>query len=994
MKFVLLSFLLLGAVLSTSASETQNNANDLKVNVVLGMHTSFYHSMRGDSPDETGFGFDMRVVRETLHTVGELERPEEPIHMYWDFTVHWTLEKWLREYGQDIINGIKSRLDAGIDEVAIGPYNNGFNSAAGEKEFRKGVELTLENERGSGLKQIFGTVAPIYRPQESVYTYGNNEILKDMGVKAIVLQYGTFAFNGFSNFAPPLSYEQRFNPVRFRSHEDDEPIIILPSISPGDFINYTSFEMLLIKLRKMQERGEITRDVTVHINFDADAETWTTLVPESLIGVIPGGGGITEIIRAVYKYDWANFLKVTDYLNNYEPLSDLVIKQDLADGAYDGMTSWSEKFSSSLLWSRVEKSRLIEKQLEKYTGEEQPFDLNRFLALSTTHFGLMTPVLNLEREYKAWVLAKTAYNTSLDTLDKEFKNEVLNLSNRVCFKNHPVYTANENRVELVIPTPENFSYTPVNKSLKFFEVSRTAVGEDRGEDLVEVAVFIPQSYEGDICFDRVPKLQRTYTKIESNKVQTLKVDDLEIAINKKGVRGLKAFGEEFGGKDFIQNRIRYNGVRDKSIFQDTKVYLVNVEGNHAPMIMVKHHLEIEHERSIATGYQKYYIMPYNNKLIANIKLHYPKTAEKDNVGRGSQASNLQKIDKKWVDVMPFEITPSFRGNYDRPMSIWKNNFMEKVNDYKLEYFKWSENKDIANINNHLTQSWVAISNGTKGVLISNDNSKWSNFAYAPMQLDDRKGVQKVSMNPFGTYYGKQLKYSKHLETTGLGEKLADLVALYISSNAPTYNGKSFNLSLMIAPYLGDEPPKELQESAKDLAYPSLLAIHEFPIANVKNQYDLEEVIDSKILNEKRRLTSGAPATPVNFSLLPNQDTLQVFWNLEWEDPRITHFKVDFKKEEESSWQSIVVPWDIIQHAMLENLEEGVTYKIRLKSMIKNGEEITYSDYSKTQEQFMGERKNRGLLSLSYFTQPITVMRFLANIISHNVQTRLFNKKRK
>ncbi len=948
--------------------------------------------MRGDSPDDSGFGFDMRVVRETLHTLKEIEKEDDPVHLYWDFTVHWTLEKWLRNYGQDIIADIKERVDSGKDEIAIGPYNNGFNSAAGPREFRKGIELTLENERGSGLKQIFGEVAPIYRPQESVYTYGNNEILKDLGVKAIVLQYGTFAFNSFSNFTTPLSYEQRFNPIIFRSHEDDEPIIVLPSVSPGDFLNYTSFEALLIRLRKMQQKGEITKDVTVHINFDADAETWTTMVPDSLIGIIPGGGGITEIVRSVYKYDWAKFIKITDYLNNTEPLSDVVVKQDLADGAYDGMTSWAEKYSSSLLWSRVEKSRVIEKQLESYTGEEQPFDLDRFLALSTTHYGLMTPVLNLEREYKAWELASSALNNSFDALDKKFRNEVMNLSNRVCFKAYPVYQAGENRVNLKVPVPSGYSYKPVSTEMAFYEISRTAHGENKKEDILELLIFVPKNHQGDVCLDRIEERKRSYTRIKRNKKETLAVNDLEILLGHNGVKGLKAFGKEFGDEKFIQNRIRYSGVSDRGIFKDSKTYIVNVEGNTTPIIMVRHNLEIKGRRSIATGYQKYYLIPYKNKLIANITLHYPKTAEKDNAEGGSQSSNLQKIDKKWKEVMPFEISPKFTGNYERPLNIWKNNFLEKVSDYSLNYFEWSENKNLDNINNHLTHSWVAVSNGEMGVLISNDNTKWSNFAYSPMRLRDRNGQQTISMNPFGTYHGRQLKYAKHLNVTGLGSQLLQVVGLYIKSNAPTYNGKHFDLSLMIAPYLGDEPPRELQETAKDLAYPSLLAFHEFPIDGVRNQYDLEEIVEEKILKEKRRLTEGAPADPVNFSLLPNQDTLQVFWNLKWEDPRVTHFQVDYRVKGEKGWNSVVVPWDTIQHAMLKGLTQEETYQIRLRSIIDNGSEIVYSDFSKVQEQFMGPRANRGLLSFGYLKYPHVLVRFIANIVSHNFQTKVFNKK--
>ena len=39
---------------------------DHRVYVALGFHVNFYHSWRGDTPDEAGFGIDIRVVREII----------------------------------------------------------------------------------------------------------------------------------------------------------------------------------------------------------------------------------------------------------------------------------------------------------------------------------------------------------------------------------------------------------------------------------------------------------------------------------------------------------------------------------------------------------------------------------------------------------------------------------------------------------------------------------------------------------------------------------------------------------------------------------------------------------------------------------------------------------------------------------------------------------------------------------------------------------------
>jgi hypothetical protein len=40
-----------------------------RIHLALRFHTNFYHSYRGDTPDEFGFGKDIRIIRSILQTL-------------------------------------------------------------------------------------------------------------------------------------------------------------------------------------------------------------------------------------------------------------------------------------------------------------------------------------------------------------------------------------------------------------------------------------------------------------------------------------------------------------------------------------------------------------------------------------------------------------------------------------------------------------------------------------------------------------------------------------------------------------------------------------------------------------------------------------------------------------------------------------------------------------------------------------------------------------
>ena len=141
-----------------------------KVYVAFGFHGNLYHSFRGDTNDESGFGKDIRVIRHILATLDRFNEQGVPVRASWEFDNHFSLEHLLPEHAPDIIKAVKRRVSQGRDEVLLMSYNNGLASAMTREEFTDAVNWSISNPWGSGVKDIFGSYSPIVRPQEMMTT--------------------------------------------------------------------------------------------------------------------------------------------------------------------------------------------------------------------------------------------------------------------------------------------------------------------------------------------------------------------------------------------------------------------------------------------------------------------------------------------------------------------------------------------------------------------------------------------------------------------------------------------------------------------------------------------------------------------------------------------------------------------------------------------------------------------------------------------------------
>jgi len=216
---------------------------------------------------------------------------------------------------------------------------------------------------------------------------------------------------------------------------------------------------------------------------------------------------------------------------------------------------------------------------------------------------------------------------------------------------------------------------------------------------------------------------------------------------------------------------------------------------------------IERELLLAAG------IPY---LYMQVKVVYPQT-ESNNFNKAKARKLQTRYDNNWREVMPCELRPALFGRPGRPLKIWKHNYCGHVSHYELNYGDFSRNSVIDSFNNHITHGWVAVSDGEKGLLVAQTADANSCFAFCPMRTQAESGATRISLNPFGNYHGKQLAYQT--ARTGLGKFIALKMADHLEPSAPSYNGRTEHFSLLIAPYLGDEPPETVRNDAEAFAYP-------------------------------------------------------------------------------------------------------------------------------------------------------------------------------
>ena len=934
-----------------------------KVYLMLGFHVSFYHSWRGDSPDEAGFGTDIRVVREILKMLDYAGRKGWPVRGYWDFDVYWNMQI-IPHYAPDILDGIRRRVQAGPDEILPMPFNNGANHAATEDEFRAAVAYAFENPYGTGLRQVFGRAAPFFRPQESMYTTGQNAILLENGITGVLLAYSAAPYNALSTFIPTLTLEQRHNPLWFRTYPGERPIILLPWFSTSDLVENVSLEALLVKLHDLQSSGEIQSDVLVHFNQDADSEAWLPVKIPRAFAWFPNTGGLEEYIRVVNRYPWAEFTTPSEYLKSHPPRTEVLVRQDLADGGFDGNYSWAEKYGSLQAWTALERSRLhsyraaalaqraptplaaeVERRL--WTGLDSSF-FQRLIGLSTTHFGMSTPIINDQRQARAEALLGSAQQTAAGAEaqaaravrqacgpdgDALYVFEVFNFPRGRAATAHPVQSIV--RLPVVLPSG----------------VTAIAVEDAAGQGVQASLVNIKPLPEGRLAAEVLsvaelgPEEHRIYrlraasplpgsAQLGSRAASHLQNRWLEMSLSERsGISSLRFLDQVIGDDQFLKPFITYRVGTKPVSWSAGQFELVDLSAETwlgLTRARLKTHVTFHKQHSAYTSTFSYTFTLFDSlpMLLIDVEAQYARTPAGD-VIQALQQKLRRLLDLNWVEVAPFQMNPAITAPAAQPLRIWKHNYLGITSAYELDYGTVNpRNRDLDSFNHQVTAGWVAISNGRLGLLLAENAEALSSMAFCPMRLREIDGIQHLWLNPFGSYYGRQVSY-EHLGGNGIGAALTRAISGALRPNGPSYNGQTVRFSLLLAPYLGDEPPQQLQADAMAHFYPPGILYTQTPKGlDAVVPDDLRTWIQAAE-REAQLAAPGPLPSPAAFLANPADRAVDLVWEAV-QDPRLTGYELRWREAQDAGWQAEALPLGV-RHRV-SGLENGRAYTFRLRAV--------------------------------------------------------------
>lgn len=752
---------------------------DLKIHIAYGFHVNCYHSYRGDTNDNLGFGSDIRIIRKILDTLTEFNEQGIPVKGTWDSENFFSLEKILPEYAPDIIEKMKERVKKYGDENIIMGYSNGALGAMNEDEFMASIELAVTNAQGSGLKDLFGECAMLVRPQEVMFTPSQVSLYNKAGVDALCLYYSCVPFDAFRTLVPKLPDELAFNPLTYTYK--GESMTVLPTYSNSDVCDMGCLRAFVKELRKKQESGEIKHDLLIFINMDADAIFWESLDLPLVGSKIANTDGIHGLVKEVADLPYVVFDTPGNYIKTHKPLGEIDFTHDTADGNFTGYSSWAEKPYNRKIWTAVERARAMAK-VNSTEDKNSPSFKDRVLLLSTTHFGLATPVLNIQREQKADALAESILKSESESLKKPKKFTVHNITNSTlqCFQasvNGELSSASE----LVIKGTDLLSYTVIPMDEKI------------------ASVYV-------MC--KFKKVKPTYTltieKGEASKPEPLtrgeiKGGKLSISFLKNGTPYRATFDEKrIGEKDFLKSFITYD--KKQYDFEHTSMAPLSVGGS-GNALRIKGEIHLPGELKSGSFVYDFISVPFSDGIFVRTEVNYPYTSETTSISTENSALG-RFSDMKWSEAVPFQLTPSFKGD----TSVLKRNFMNDISSFRTQSFPECDEKNtkLDSFNHQLTAGLVGIFDSEYTFAVANARQVLCSMAHCPMRLDRDKTVH---LNPFGTYFGKQRHHWGRAK-----DQILDTFTLITpqgKSLAPSYNGCSETALLGLFAFKGDVPQEIL-----------------------------------------------------------------------------------------------------------------------------------------------------------------------------------------
>ncbi len=763
-----------------------------KVHIGFGFHANCYHSYRGDTPDALGFGGDIRIIRHIIHTLDGWNARGVPVKGTWDFENAYSLERILPQYAPDILEAVRRRQLQNGDENILMGYNNGAMSAMTEDEFLASVKWAVTNEKGSGLADIFGSCEPIVRPQEVMFTPSQAALYRKAGIQAVCLYYSCVPFDAFRTLIPQLEDEAAFNPLTYSYN--GESITILPTYSQSDLMDAGSLRWLVTDLHQKQQRGEIGHDVFLFINMDADSFLWEPFPVPAPLRKLPNFGGLGGLIGEVQDLDFVEFDTPEGYLRSHPPLREVFFGQDVADGNFSGYASWAEKPFNRQIWTRLERARALARA-EGKDASSASFE-TRIRLLSTTHFGLASPVLNVTRQAAALQLSAQALELERRSARQPKDLTLCGSAPRTLFcaqlALEPGYCTDITALEVKTQDLAHF----------------TAHELRRHPDGSLAAVYL-------VCCLQHPAQQCTLhfdTAAPSQGSVPLSGHRLEqggLGVCPAGDTGFPQLWQQ--GKLLAETHsfITYRGRR---VGFAPPVYTPLALGGEGRGLRFSGEIHLPGELEPGRYQFDFFTSGTLEVIFLASTVRYPYTREKDRIS--SQASNLGRAtDRGWQETAPLAFTLRLSDD----AVLCKRNFMADLSRFPLSDFwkAFPRNAQMDSFNHQLTGGLLCLSDGQQGLALAHDRQVLGSMAHCPIRLRTEPQARAVTLNPFGTFYGKQRAYPTR--GNGCCMDLYTATMPQAQSLAPAYNG-AFEQSLQalcFAPAGPDEQQQELLCSIAD-----------------------------------------------------------------------------------------------------------------------------------------------------------------------------------
>ncbi|MHA1726452.1 MAG: hypothetical protein ACTSYC_11090 [Promethearchaeota archaeon] len=899
---------------------------DKKIYLALSPHINYYHSYRGDSRGISGFGKDLILMRGILDKLNEIEDMDfsfKSMKISWDYAdLFWSIQLQ-KEYQQDVLDRVIERCRKKKDEILIGSWGNVAQPILDTEALLQDQKWFLENSMGIGVNQLFkGRVAPYARTQETMYTQGMIEIYNKLGIKGICIYYSVYQFDVARPFLNPrLDWNQQFGPVKLRSAVSDANCLMIPMYGFGDILDYCSIKRWFKIIRKAQKKGDIKGHALIFLNFDMDYDLWLSVPLPSFLKWMPNTRGLLEFAEVVDQLDYVEFASLLEVIPKLEIRGETILREDAADGSFNGFYSWAQKHDNTRFWTVGQWARWVKcmtdtlvltnnvkigsdqinRHLRKGDDQSNTYLKNMILFCSTTNFGLSMPFQHPHRQktamsygLNALIAALKAMKVAKENLISQIKEN--NSIHEPCIWIFPIIhrgiTPEEKKQVkypiLIRSELPNESYRDLleNKD-SFYQTNFISDGVNHvfykdplSSNLSLEAIIPPEKFEKINNYYLSFTFQQAITqKSNKNELQAtrrvLKNKFIRLEFDENGkIISFKLAGKEYACPKFLDSAVVFGTPKKSKRYEslnDEIVVLRTGEDNFSASLKIKSVFEIlpnalVHVEKTCTIYAD---LPF---LFIDVEMNLCDIKGDEKIEDGTSFVE-KRFDKRWLEIMPCEIRPQILGikNFLR---IWKHNYFGRVSFFDLDMKQVDpKNANFDCLVANISDGWMGVSNGDKGLLVGYNGIKAANFAFTPLKLRDKgfgdcaKEAQQIRINPFGTYHGKSLHYWTN--GTGHGQKLVPKLFTTLDSSAPTFSGKKVSFELVLIPYKGDFPPLEFQSFLNHFSLPPLLlyvgkqqdeiqdnySYLESLIKSLIKEFDIEELMEMTYIDWVRKINA-------------------------------------------------------------------------------------------------------------------------------------------